>query len=260
MNSSEICRALDEIPAEIAWRRSDSIVTDTPDLFQVITPSSKLIPLNGIYRSIFNSDRVTERIEQAIADFGKYSIPFRWVITGTSRPTDLANHLERFNFKKDHEALGLAATASQLLKLGTPKAQIMALDEAHIDEWVDAAVNGWGNPESFRQSLRTDVLTALRHEQGVLRYFSAFINGTLVGTGALRLCKKSAHLIGSSVRPEFRGRGVYQALVIKRAEMARNHGLELITTHGMVNTSAPILSKMGFQQFTKSIQYSKSVS
>lgn len=255
MDQHGISKILDELPAQIAWRRPDSIVIDAPYWFQVITPSSKLIPLNGVYRSIISPEDIDAKIKETIEEFGRYQTPFRWLITGSARPMDLATRLEMFNFKKDGEALGLAADAFEILGSGDPGIQVVELTAESIDEWVDAAVDGWGNPDSFRSSLRTDITRAL-HEQGhLLRYFSAVVDNKIVGTGTLRFCDKSAHLLGSCVRSEFRGRGIYRALVHKRAKVAIDRGLNLITTHGKVDTSAPVLRRIGFRHFGEMAQY-----
>jgi hypothetical protein len=58
MRAEQISKILDEIPTEAAWRRSNSIIIDQPNWFQVITPSCKLLPLNGIYRSILEMGRL----------------------------------------------------------------------------------------------------------------------------------------------------------------------------------------------------------
>lgn len=259
MDAGKITKILDEIPAEIAWKRPDSIVKSSTGWFQVITPSSPLIPLNGIYRSVLNAKEVDSIIEDAIATYNKNKSAFRWIITGASRPLELADRLTRWNFRKDHEAIGFAKLTTELSSQETDTSIVVQdLVDSHLEEWVDASVSGWGNPESFRESLLNDVRRALHEERRTLRYFSAFIDRKIIGTGTIRLCNQSGHLIGSSVRPEFRGRGVYRALVLKRAQIALSLNLPLLTTHGIQNTSAPILKKMGFGSYSSATQFSHS--
>jgi GNAT superfamily N-acetyltransferase len=255
ITAPEISIILDELPPEVAWRRPDSIVVDNSHWFQVITPSSALVPLNGIYRSIIDSDGADSVIESAIQNFAKYKCSFRWIVTGSTRPTDLSNRLERHGFKRDHEALGLAASTTDLLSLAVA-ANVVSLTEDKPDEWVDAAVAGWGSPETYRASLCEDVLRVVREGSEMLQYFAAVVDEKVVGTGALRICSRSGHLLGSSVRPEYRGRGVYKSLVVSRARVAHDLGLQLVTTHGIQNTSAPILKRIGFREYSKATQYS----
>jgi hypothetical protein len=255
ITAREISTILDELPPEVAWRRPDSIVVDNSRWFQVITPSSALVPLNGIYRSIIDPHGADSVIESAIQNFAKYKCAFRWIVTGSTRPTDLSNRLESHGFKRDYEALGLAASTTDLLSLAVAS-NTVSLTEDKLDEWVDAAVAGWDSPETYRASLREDVLRVVREGSETLQYFAAIVDEKVVGTGVLRICSRSGHLLGSSVRPDYRGRGVYKSLVVSRARVAHGLGLQLVTTHGMKNTSAPILKQIGFRQYSKATQYS----
>jgi ribosomal protein S18 acetylase RimI-like enzyme len=255
LDEYQIVEILDELPSEVAWQRQDSIVIDRPYWFQVITPSSALIPLNGVYRTKINDADADSRIISTMQEFAQHKCPLRWIVTGSTRPTDFGVRLEKFGFKKDHEALGLAAKAADLLQSGLTN-KVVKLTEDRLDDWVDAAMTGWGNPESFRLGLREDVLRALRADSATLQYFAAISDDRIVGTGALRICSKSGHMMGSSVRPECRGRGIYKDLVAARAKIVQDAGLELVTTHGIAQTSAPILKAIGFKEFSKAVQYS----
>jgi len=56
-----------------------------------------------------------------------------------------------------------------------------------------------------------------------------------------------AILQGGSVRPKFRGRGIYRALVAARLDIARGAGVSGLTVWGG-DMSAPILAGLGFEQ------------
>jgi GNAT superfamily N-acetyltransferase len=57
----------------------------------------------------------------------------------------------------------------------------------------------------------------------------------------------AAIINGGAVRPKFRGRGIYRALVAARLNMAREAGVEggLVVWGG--DMSAPILTRLGFE-------------
>jgi GNAT superfamily N-acetyltransferase len=256
MHAERISKILDEIPAEAAWRRSNSIIIDHPNWFQVITPSCKLLPLNGIYRSILEHANTDGAIEKEIKEFGEHQTPFRWILTNAARPSNIGDRLAKYNFRLDHDALGLAVEASELLNTKFSDVKVAELTAEAVDEWVDAAVAGWGSSDSLREILRQDVLAALREQRQTLRYYSASVGSQIIGTGTLRLCGSCSYLLGSSVRPEFRGRGVYRALVATRAQTALHLGLGLMTAYAIADTSAPILERMGFAQYNRSTQFS----
>lgn len=79
------------------------------------------------------------------------------------------------------------------------------------------------------------------------RLVTARLNGEYAGGGAARLFPDGARLGGGSVKPEFRGRGIYRALVAARVRIARDGGLTAVTTDARP-TSKPILLQLGFRQ------------
>lgn len=52
---------------------------------------------------------------------------------------------------------------------------------------------------------------------------------------------------GGGVRPKFRGRGIYRAMVAARLEMAREAGVAGLSVWG-APMSAPILARLGFEK------------
>jgi GNAT superfamily N-acetyltransferase len=73
------------------------------------------------------------------------------------------------------------------------------------------------------------------------------VDGEPAGAGSLSLFPPDgATLNGGAVRPRFRGRGVYRALVAARLRMARDAGAAGLVVWGG-SMSAPILARMGFQ-------------
>jgi GNAT superfamily N-acetyltransferase len=55
-----------------------------------------------------------------------------------------------------------------------------------------------------------------------------------------------ARFWGTAVIPEFRGRGVYRALVHARMTDAKARGARLALVHAREKTSSPILQRLGF--------------
>jgi GNAT superfamily N-acetyltransferase len=58
-----------------------------------------------------------------------------------------------------------------------------------------------------------------------------------------------ASLWGGSTLPEFRGRGLYSALLEARITEARQHGIRFLTIDAMA-MSRPIAARFGFQVLT----------
>jgi len=74
----------------------------------------------------------------------------------------------------------------------------------------------------------------------------ATVDGEPAGTAGLTVFAQGAIINGGSVRPKFRGRGVYRSLVAARLEIARRAGVSGLAVWGGA-MSAPILERLGFQ-------------
>lgn len=68
-------------------------------------------------------------------------------------------------------------------------------------------------------------------------------------TAGVTLAGNVARLWGACTRPAFRGQGAYRATVTERLRVAAEHGATLGLTNAKVDTSAPILDRLGFARF-----------
>ena len=81
---------------------------------------------------------------------------------------------------------------------------------------------------------------------GNQRHLLATIYGEPAGASGISLYPPDgATLNGGSVRPRFRGRGIYRAMVAARLEIARRAGVGGLTVWGG-DMSTPILAELGF--------------
>lgn len=84
-------------------------------------------------------------------------------------------------------------------------------------------------------------------ETGHSERFLALEGPRAAGTAGLALEGAVALLWGSGVLPEFRGRGIYGALVAARCRSAVQRGAEIACTTARTGTSGPILKRHGFR-------------
>jgi GNAT superfamily N-acetyltransferase len=76
--------------------------------------------------------------------------------------------------------------------------------------------------------------------------FLARVDGIAAGAGWATVHEAGVILNGGSVAPRFRGRGVYRALLAARLALARRCGVHGLATQAKLDTSAPILARLGF--------------
>ena len=84
----------------------------------------------------------------------------------------------------------------------------------------------------------------------------AFADGRPVSSGRIDLDPDTdfAGLYGGVTLPAYRGRGLYRATVLKRAEIARERGYRWLFVDALP-TSRPILEWLGFTQLTTTTPY-----
>jgi len=116
-------------------------------------------------------------------------------------------------------------------------------DPAGVGDFL--AVNAAANGRPARQSVE-EVMKRL--EQPGITYFVAYAEGRPVCSGGLHLppARAFAGLYSGGTVPDYRGRGVYRALVAARAAEARRRGYRYLTVDAR-ETSRPILQRLGFQ-------------
>ena len=77
----------------------------------------------------------------------------------------------------------------------------------------------------------------------------AYVEGHPAGTGGYGLVGDVCRLWGGGTHSSFRGRGAYRAVLDTRLRTARAAGATLGLTHGVVDTSSPILRRTGFARY-----------
>ena len=99
-------------------------------------------------------------------------------------------------------------------------------------------------PENFEESVRKDY--ACYEGSPLWVRFAASIGSEIVAAGDLVYSEEAAILCGGATHPDFRGQGVYRALLAARYEEACRLGVpRLLTQAG--HMSQPILRRLGFQ-------------
>jgi hypothetical protein len=77
----------------------------------------------------------------------------------------------------------------------------------------------------------------------------AYVESRPAGTGGYTLAGDVCRLWGGSTHSSLRGRGAYRAVLDARLRTARGAGATLGLTHGVVDTSSPILRRTGFTRY-----------
>ncbi|MFL5963530.1 MAG: GNAT family N-acetyltransferase [Gaiellaceae bacterium] len=100
--------------------------------------------------------------------------------------------------------------------------------------------------ELQRAHMRTEFNESMEH--GVPLSFLALLDGRPAATGMATPCERGVFLIAGATAKWARGRGLYRALVRARWDYAVERGTPALVTEALVDTSYPILERLGFSE------------
>jgi GNAT superfamily N-acetyltransferase len=234
--------------AEGAWKAPDSQVIDRPDWYQVTTPSIPIVIYNGVYRSIMEADQADRIIDEVFDHYRSLNLPFRWTVGPSARPLDLAERLQKRGMEVFARTVGMVIPSDAPMPPTRPGVTVEQVTPETVLDWAKASAGGWGiSPESV-QNIAADMRGQMeRYGENLLLVLSRY-EGEPAGAGILQFIRGIGWLKGTAVRPEFRGRGCYQAMVAWRLAKMRERGVEWGAIQATVGTSEPICRRLGFEE------------
>ncbi len=218
---------------------------------------------HAFFNRVVSDDLAAEQADASIAAaidrFNGAGKSFSWFVGPTSTPDDLAARLVRAGFESIEEIAGMA-----LLDLTAPiRARTdLAVRRVTLAEIVANAHvlrEGFGMPPDVLGLLKTfwaNVPPALRRSS----YLAFDSDGTAVAQADLMFVPGTSIALfgGAATLPAYRGRGAYTALVEARLRDAVREGAEAIIIQANRRTSAPILTKLGFQEVAAFERFARS--
>ena len=240
--------------------------------------ASQVVPIGPLLCAVFDhggfvtyrdlagveGDALDGLIEQVIAHYRDDTEveSFEWKSRGHDLPADLGERLV---------AHGLAAEPVETVMIG--EAPLLAVDMALADTPDGPVVVRRLEPGPDAESDLTRMLAAqesvfgtgrgpsvassmLELERGSSEFWVAEVGGRVVCGGRLTPVEGTdfAGIWGGSTLPDFRGRGIYRALVAARARSAVERGIRLIHSD-CTDLSRPILERSGLRAVTTTTPY-----
>ncbi|MCI4327539.1 MAG: GNAT family N-acetyltransferase [Thermoplasmata archaeon] len=185
---------------------------------------------------------VRAEVERAHAE----GIELEWKLFAHDSPRTLALLLEENGFAPDPPETLMVLDLRASPEFGPPARDLVVervSDPAGLERACDVSRKafpsgqGWDLDEYL-----------LRLGTPTFEVFAARVGNETVSAGRLELPvgRAFASLWGGGTAPEFRGRGIYRALVAARVALARARGYRYVTVDALA-TSRPILERVGFQ-------------
>jgi hypothetical protein len=218
-----------------------------PEVVRFMRPAPGM---SFILYSRLNEGNADAVIEAQIAYFSAKRLSFEWKVYEHDRPADLRDRLVAHGFEvEDSDAVMVLdlADASPAL-VASPAADVRAITErTHLEDVRRVEQQVWGRSfEWLKQRLGAHL-----NIPGYLNVYVSYTEGQPACTGWIYFPENSqfASLWGGSTVPEYRGRGLYTAILAARVQEAIRRGRRflVIDTSPM---SQPIVARHGFRLLT----------
>lgn len=199
-------------------------------------------------------DRLIARQRDYFAGRGE---AVEWKTRGHDHPADLTERLRAAGFvpeERETVVVGLAeemAVRQPVAPEGVVVRRVTADLDMHRIAAMESAV--WGEDWSW---LADDLIGRIDAAPDEIAVYVAEAGGEVVSAAWLvfRAGTEFASLWGGSTLSEWRGRGIYRALVATRAALATARGVRFLHVDAS-DDSAPILRRLGFHAVTTTTPY-----
>jgi GNAT superfamily N-acetyltransferase len=199
-------------------------------------------------------------IAEQVAFFAARGESFEWKTRGNDEPAELPDLLIAAGFVQEEretvvvgEAAQMAQAAQQatdtILSAGITIRQVS--DRVYLERIAAMETSVWGEDWSW---LADDLEGRLQTGTAVILIAEAA--GTVVSAAWLvtKAGRDFAGLWGGSTLAQWRGRGIYRALVARRAQIATERGIPYLQVDAS-DDSRPILERLGFVAITTTTPY-----
>lgn len=198
--------------------------------------------------SLLDEGNVQAAIDAQIAYFEELGFDFEWKLYDYDPPTDLKERLSRRGFEiGEDEAILFFDLKNLPEQLRSPvQADVRRLEpDEPLDDVLTIQNEVWKIDHS--SIVRRLKRTQEEHNE-LISIFVAYVDGEPATAGWIEYYpgKPLAGLWGGSTRADFRGKGLYKALLAKRAQEALQRGVAYLTVDASP-MSRPILERIGFQ-------------
>jgi GNAT superfamily N-acetyltransferase len=209
------------------------------------------------YRDLggLEGEELDRLIARQVEYFAGRAEEVEWKYHGHDLPADLPERLLATGFEPEETETVVIGRVEQLsfepsLPDGVAVCEITERPDFDRIARMEEAV--WGDDHSWLEHLAAE----READPEGLRIFVAESGGAVVSAGWIRFPSGTEFgtLWGGATLPEWRGRGIYRALVAERARLAAERGRRYLETDAS-DDSRPILERLGFVPVTTTTPY-----
>lgn len=211
---------------------------------------------NGILWSGLTAETADAAIAAQVRHYSARGLPFEWKLYSHDEPQDLGQRLLAAGFvPEEPEALMIAEIAELPAGPGLPDGirLVPVTDRAGVELLVRAHEAAFGEDGT---QLGARLLAQLTEAPDTLSAVVAMAGDEPVSGARAEFPPGAqfAGLWGGGTTVEWRGKGIYRALVAHRAQLAAERGYRYLQVDAM-DTSRPILERLGFTGLSTTTPY-----
>lgn len=196
-------------------------------------------------------------IAAQIRHFADRQQSFVWRLYDYDQPSDLGDRLLHAGFTiGEHSTLVIAEVQSlpTTVELSDRVRLVPVDDEAGVAKLIEVHEKVFGTDHS---QLHRSILAQLDRSPSITAMVIALVDDLAVSSARIEFlpARTFASLWGGGTLPEWRGRGIYRALVAYRAQIAAARGYRYVYVNSS-SDSRPILERLGFTAVSAITTYS----
>lgn len=226
------------------WLPDDARAVDRPELGYTTCPAD-FTYLNNVYRARLSESDVNAAVDEVRrAHEGRAS---RWSVVDASTPASLTRALQDAGYAAVHAHRATWLEVDRWTDVESGHTVRRVRDRATLEALLDVGAAAFGTRGRPDDAAMKQQLEACGPGQRVQR-FVVFDGERPVSGGGLNLYPELGFgfLWAGGTVPDARGRGAYRALLGARVQAARDAGLRAVGLYARVNTSLPIVQRLGF--------------
>ncbi|MCY7372546.1 MAG: GNAT family N-acetyltransferase [Spirochaetaceae bacterium] len=214
----------------------------------------------GVFWCDLDEGNADTAIAATVEHFRPLGREFEWKYYAYDQPSDLADRLEAAGFEADDEEALVIGEVSDVLDRLAAAPEPEGITIRRLREDQEGAAADWQGINDLHRAvwhedstgMSTTVAAAIAADpRGTSMWLAVAEDGTVVCAARANFHAGTdfASLWGGSTLEEYRGRGIYKALVSRRAAEAAERGFRYLQVDASPD-SRPILERLGLRTLT----------
>ncbi|MGW6058235.1 GNAT family N-acetyltransferase [Streptomyces sp. NPDC055189] len=215
---------------------------------------------NGVHWADIDEATADGVIAEQVRYYTSLGREFEWKLHSHDRPADLADRLRRAGFVPEPpETVMVAEVAGLSTRPELPEGITLlpVTDAAGARLMADAHNAAFGEDSAeLGERLAKRVLTQLTETPDAVVAVVAMAGDVPVSSARMEFCPGTdfAGLWGGGTAPQWRGKGIYRALIAHRTRIAAERGYRYLQVDA-TDDSRPILRRLGFAPLSVTTPY-----